>query len=68
MLKEKLKKIYFKITGKIKQRKFLHKDFTIISNNCFAGIVYRNNALPYNTPTAGLFFMADDYIKFVYNI
>lgn len=67
-MKEKLKKIYFKITGKIKQRKFKYKDFTIISNNCFGGIVYRNNDIPYNTPTAGLFFMADDYIKFIYNM
>lgn len=68
MVKKKLKKIYFKIVGPIKRKKFKYTDFTIISNNCFGGIVYRNNAIPYNTPTAGLFFMADDYIKFIYNM
>lgn len=43
-------------------------DFTIISNNCWAGLVYQHFGLPYNTPTVGLFFFAQDYIKFVYNI
>ena len=42
--------------------------FTIISNNCWAGLVYQHFGLPYNTPTAGLFFFAQDYIKFVYSI
>lgn len=68
MLKRKFKNIYFKIVGSIKRRKFKCTDFTIISNNCFGGIIYRNNNLRYNTPTAGLFFMADDYIKFIYNM
>ena len=68
MLKKKLKKIYFKIVGPIKRKKFKCTDFTIISNNCFGGIIYRNNNLPYNTPTAGLFFMANDYIKFIYDM
>lgn len=43
-------------------------NFTIISNNCWAGLVYQHFGLPYNTPTAGLFFFAQDYIKFVYSI
>ena len=30
--------------------------------------MYQHFGLPYNTPTAGLFFFAQDYIKFVYNI
>lgn len=38
-------------------------DFTIISNNCWAGSVYRWYNLPYLTPTAGLYFFADDYIR-----
>lgn len=49
-------------------RKGIRKDFTIISNNCWAGLVYQHFGLPYNTPTVGLFFFAQDYIKFVYNI
>lgn len=39
--------------------------FTIISNNCWGGHVYRFFGLEYNSPTIGLFFFADDYIKFL---
>lgn len=51
------------------RRKHLkYKDFTIISNNCWAGHVYRYFGLPYLTPTVGLYFFAEDYIKFVSNL
>lgn len=50
------------------EKRGIGKDFTIISNNCWAGLVYQYFGFPYNTPTAGLFFFAQDYIKFVYNI
>lgn len=40
-------------------------EFTIISNNCWAGHVYRYFGLPYSSPTIGLFFFSEDYIKFV---
>ncbi len=40
-------------------------DFTIISNTCWAGSVYRYFGLPYNTPTVGCGFFADDYIRFL---
>lgn len=43
-------------------------DFTIISNNCWAGSVYRWFHLPYLTPTAGLYFYAEDYLKFLSNL
>lgn len=43
-------------------------DFTIISNNCWAGGVYRWFKLPYMTPTAGLYFYAEDYIEFLRNL
>ena len=45
-----------------------NKDFTIISNNCWGGFIYQIFKLPYNTPTIGLFFFADDYVKFCSNI
>lgn len=52
-----------------KRRRKLHdSNFTIISNNCWGGHVYRFFGIPYNTPTIGLFFFAQDYIKFVYNL
>ncbi len=51
-------KIYFR-------QKVKNKDFTIISNNCWAGRIYQDLDLPYSTPTVGLFFYAADYIKFL---
>lgn len=39
------------------------RDFTVISNNCFGGFVYRRYGLPYKTPTVGLFFMPEDYLR-----
>ena len=44
------------------------RDFTIISNNCWAGKVYQYLGMPYLTPTVGLYFFAEDYIKFVSNL
>ena len=42
--------------------------FTIISNNCWAGTVYRYFGLPYLSPTVGLYFFASDYVKFASNL
>lgn len=41
-----------------------NKNFTIISNNCWGGFVYQMFGLKYTSPTIGLFFIGDDYIKF----
>jgi len=49
---------------RIKQR-LLYPNFTIISNNCWGGWVYRYFGLPYSSPTVGLFFLAEDYLRFV---
>ena len=67
-IKKKIKDIYFKYTGILKQKRIKNKKFTIISNNCFGGVLYRNYHLPYQSPTCGLFFMAPEYIKFIYNM
>ncbi len=49
----------------IRRSKLKTQDFTIIANNCWAGKVYQRYGLPYSTPTVGLFFWAEDYIRFV---
>lgn len=50
------------------RKKQINKDrFTIISNNCWGGEVYESYNLIKQSPTVGLFFMASDYIKFIYN-
>lgn len=47
------------------REKIKNKNFTIISNNCVGGWIYRKLALPYTTPTIGMFFFSDDYINFL---
>ncbi len=42
-----------------------NKNFSVISNNCWAGRLYQYLDMPYLSPTAGLYFFAPDYIKFV---
>jgi uncharacterized protein (DUF1919 family) len=39
--------------------------WSIISNNCWGSRLYTEVGLPYNTPTVGLWFEADDYIRFL---
>ena len=76
MIKEFHDKVLHKIVEKTNpylggiRRKIwsIDTDFTIISNNCWAGSVYRYFHLPYLTPTAGLYFYANDYIRFLSNI
>lgn len=53
------------IFAKSRSKKLINRDFTIISNNCWGGMIYESYNLQKNTPTAGLFFMADDYIEFL---
>lgn len=65
-------KIMLKINEKYMpkwRRRMLHdKRFTIISNNCWGGYIYRLFGLPYQSPTIGLFIMPEDYIKLVKNL
>jgi uncharacterized protein (DUF1919 family) len=44
------------------------KNFTIIANNCWGGVTSEYFNLRKNSPTVGLYFFAEDYIKFVYNL
>lgn len=64
----KLRKKYINLTAKDRRNKINNDNFTIISNNCWGGTVYQSYGLKYNSPTIGLYFMSEDYIKFVYNI
>lgn len=74
-IKRKFKKIVNKLSKlPYEIRRFFVKllvrnqDFSIISNNCWAGRVYQYLDMPYLSPTAGLYFFAPDYIKFIYNL
>lgn len=49
-----------------KRKKLLkNTKFTIISNNCWGGMMYESYNLQKQSPTVGLYFMASDYIKFI---
>lgn len=61
-------KVEPKFLKKYRKSKLVDKNFSIVSNNCYAGWVYRYFDLPYQTPTVGLFIMPDDYIKLIYNL
>lgn len=56
------------VLAKTRRSKLNNVDFTIISNNCWGGVVYEHFGLPKLSPTVGLYFFADDYIKFVKNL
>lgn len=64
----KLRKKYIRYTYRYRNNLLKEKDFTIISNNCWGGFIYQSYGLRYNTPTVGLFFMPQDYLKFIKKI
>ena len=67
-IKIKIRSKYILKTAKLRNNKINKNDFTIISNNCWAGFIYQSYGLKYNTPTIGMFFVAEDYIKFISNL
>lgn len=67
-IKIKIRSFYMKKTNKIRRKKIINGDFTIISNNCWGGFVYQSYNLKYKTPTLGMFFIASDYLKFISNL
>jgi uncharacterized protein (DUF1919 family) len=67
-VKLKVRKEYINKTASMRKKLLKHNDFTIISNNCWGGFIYQSYGISYNSPTIGLYFMADDYIKFVSNL
>jgi uncharacterized protein (DUF1919 family) len=44
-----------------------NKEFTIFSNDCYGGEIYRRLKIPYRTPFIGVMLMAPCYIKFLQN-
>lgn len=56
------------ILGPRRRKKLKYPTFTIISNNCWAGHCYRYFQVPYNTPTIGLYFFPNEYVKFASNL
>ena len=63
-----LEKLSNKLNSNRRRQMLKSTDFTIISNNCWGGHVYRRYGLPYASPTVGMYFFPDEYLKFIRNI
>lgn len=64
-LRLKVLKLFRVKLSKFRSKKLKNRSFTIISNNCWGGMIYESYGLIKQSPTVGLFFMAEDYIKFI---
>ena len=64
-INEKISSFFYETRRFFVKKSIKNKDFSIISNNCWAGRVYQYLDMPYLSPTTGLYFYAPDYIKFV---
>lgn len=67
-LRLKILKIKRKLLANYRKKYLKNYDFTIISNNCWGGMIYESYNIQKKTPTVGLFFMPSDYIKFLENL
>lgn len=67
-LKNTLKPFVYPIINFIPRRRLKNKNFTIICDNCWAGKVYQELGLAYQTPFIGLFIFSPDYLKLVKNL
>lgn len=56
-----------KIIWRIRKFRLKNKTFTIISDNCWGGFIYKNLNLKFNTPFIGLFIFSEDYINLLKN-
>lgn len=61
----KLLKLRRVSVANVRKKRLNDTNFTIISNNCWGGMLYECYNLPKQSPTVGLFIMASDYIKFL---
>lgn len=62
MFEEKFGEVFL---SNARRKKLNNIDFSIISNNCWGGHVYRYYGLNYSSPTVGMYFFADEYIRFL---
>ena len=59
-IKNKLKPIVYPITNFIPRRRLRNKKFYYHCDNCWAGKVYQELGLPYQTPFVGMFVFSPD--------
>lgn len=54
-----------KLLTRQNRKNLIVKNFSIISNNCWGGAIYQKYGLAYRSPTAGLYLLGHDFVKFV---
>jgi len=54
--------------GRYLSRKLIPSSFTVISDDCWGGQLYRQLQIPYTTPTVGLYIEPTSYLDFVSNL
>ena len=64
----RIRNAYVKKTAKKRRLKIRIDRFTIISNNCWGGTVYESYNLEKMSPTVGMYFAPEEYLKFVSNL
>lgn len=57
--------IAYQLYGKKMRKELKNENFTILSCNCAAGIIYHRYGLPFLTPTINLWIEQNDFLKFV---
>ena len=67
-LHRRLNSVRQRALKKVRNRRLKQKNFTLISNNCWAGMVYQAYDLEKQSPTVGLFFYSPEYILFLKHI
>ena len=60
-----LKDTVIRLRAPVKRIGLENRDFSILANNCWGGIVSRDRRLPYNSPTCGTYFFSKDYLRFL---
>lgn len=50
------------------RKRLKNRNFTLISNNCCAGIIYSDLGLQFTSPTINLYFLPEEYLLFVKNL
>lgn len=50
------------------KKEYIAENVTFISQNCIGGVIYHDMGQKFLSPTINLYFMANDFIKFVQNL
>ena len=61
----RINKFFRKNFANKRRKKINKREISIISNNCWGGMIYESYYLEKQSPTAGLFFNPTDYLKFI---